>query len=689
MTGTFLHNKQYRGLTRGLIGVFLAATFTLQTAGAVDPFAGVTGLEIGPADNKEQVIRFASDLPFEYELEILNTNQVLLRLLNARLSNRLITEDGLITIVPGGHIQHVMLRADGNPDTEEIVLSGPDLGKKTLVVEGAAPAKPSQVDEPVEIAPIEIAMTGKNLSGSARTPALSVPELTLRLNKKEVLKKDLPKPRKVLPEKRSEEMESRVQNTRKRQIARRGKSETVSPNYDPLAEKPRTIAVAKKPLVILPSTSEYEHRLVRTPADLYAEGIEPDQEMLAMLSMGEAMSETIQPRLNRQPEAVPEARHQPSNALVRQLASPVGKDEVPRLAQVAMDPAAGQEAPAQQPRRRLEMQPRVQTTRGFAPDGTPETTNYGPQIATVRELPYRYPIGSQGKTIEMAPSRAEHSPPDYNDGFTIPEPQAQMMVDEVPRLAPEKPAPEKEKYGGIRRIKALPTYQGGGPPIQFTLGTTGQTYTLPGGTPSPDADLRPQGDLTNVAFNMLAYDSPVVASLMNDALGAYRNNRISEARRKIEHAIELNPNGADLYAALGELEITAGNYAAAGTAYGKAAAINSKYRNRRYAELLILNGEPDQALDMLEAVIQDNPKDAQGLYMLGTLYEKLGRSLKALPLLKRAESLDPDNADLQYNLGLAYEFTGDMIQARNHYLRGIRLNPGDAQLKQALKRVQR
>lgn len=247
--------------------------------------------------------------------------------------------------------------------------------------------------------------------------------------------------------------------------------------------------------------------------------------------------------------------------------------------------------------------------------------------------------------------------------------------------------------------QALPRYHGGAAPIQaITTDTHGNPVRLtPKKTDMVELSIgtTPQNSSSRV-YNTLFQAEPSPAEAVNqriaDAVQAYRKQQYANALQAVENAIQLDPENAELYAALGEIQLKLNHVDAASQAYQKARLLNehtgnqTQY-NQRYAEILTLNGQRNEAIGLLKQLLATQPHNAKLAYMLGTLYEELGQSREALPYLQEAAQAQGNSADIQYNLGLAYELTGDTTKARQHYQLALRLSPAAKDTQSALQRL--
>lgn len=278
------------------------------------------------------------------------------------------------------------------------------------------------------------------------------------------------------------------------------------------------------------------------------------------------------------------------------------------------------------------------------------------------------PLASQTQFATSVPVEAEKAlSADAGKASSPPEPSYQVMM-------------------------AMPRYQGGAAPIQaVTLDERGRPIVVhPKNTPIADDLVVNVNDSYNTLFQA---DSPEqddassVDALIASALEDYQAKRFDKALSQVQEALRLDENNADLYAALGEIQLKLNQASAAVQAFQKGATLSASKYGPRYAEVLVSSGKKADAIRLLEELYQKDSSQAKVAYMLGTLYEERGNTAKALTYLKQAAQLHPASADIQYNLGLAYELSGDMEQAEKHYQQALTLNPDASDIRKALQRV--
>lgn len=311
----------------------------------------------------------------------------------------------------------------------------------------------------------------------------------------------------------------------------------------------------------------------------------------------------------------------------------------------------------------------------------------GPQIASVTNVTNApvssSPAGQSRPLIIETPSRYTASAA----------PVSQAVKAQVePALAPEPQnfTPEDAPEPAYQVLTPLPRYQGGAAPIQaMTTDSQGKPVLLrPKNQAIPEFAIETDGDGYNALFH--AESNTVqqqVSRLMADALTAYRGKQYTQALSKIQQAVKLDADNADLYAALAEIQLKLNQLPQSVAAYRKAAEKAEAKYGQRYAQTLVLAGKRLDAIQVLKKMNEKDARQVQVAYMLGTLYEEMGQTADALPYLKQAAALHPASADIQYNLGLAYELTGDRLQAEKHYRQALSLNGNARDAQQALARV--
>lgn len=236
---------------------------------------------------------------------------------------------------------------------------------------------------------------------------------------------------------------------------------------------------------------------------------------------------------------------------------------------------------------------------------------------------------------------------------------------------------------------AMPRYTGGAKPIQaMTTDNQGHPVLIQSkNQPIPEFGVGSSNGGYNTLFQAETDGRNSISQYVSDALGAYRAKAYDLAQKQMQQALLLDANNADLVAALAEIQLKQGYISLAQQNYQKAQALSPERYGPRYAQMLTLAGQRQEAIQVLESLYKQNPKQVQVAYMLGTLHEELGETGRALSYLQQAATLRPASADIQYNLGLAYELSGDRVKAEKHYRQALGLNPTAHDVTHALARV--
>jgi Flp pilus assembly protein TadD len=316
--------------------------------------------------------------------------------------------------------------------------------------------------------------------------------------------------------------------------------------------------------------------------------------------------------------------------------------------------------------------------------------------------PVAYPAIAEAPRIELAESPAVTNPPilKLSPGPKIMEISGAPTQNGIYTGGPNgsadvasSEATPSQVYNGdfSSTVNALPRYQGGAKPIEaMTTDNQGHPILIrPKNQPIPEFSVNSRRDGGyNTLFQAETTDvQQRIGLFLSDALAAYKANQFAQAQKQVERALMLDASNADLLAALAEIQLKQGQPGLAEQNYQKAQERSPEKYGSRYAQLLTTAGKRKEAIQVLEALYRQNPKQAQVAYMLGTLNEELGQTAQALTYLQQAAQLHPASADIQYNLGLAYELSGDRERAEKHYRQALSLSPTAKDVIKALARV--
>lgn len=668
-------------MTSSLMGSF-------QPVFAAELFAGVSSIQINDVRSSQIQLQFQSDMPFEYRVKVLDNDRIALKLYNAKLSSQLRgpqlnSSYTLLNLSPSklvkqGTILNPFPGMADDSTSEEIVLQGPGLGKKSLKVSGATlrPEEPLIVSPPPALAKAAKRETTSPKASKSSSKPVSKPatKTTSQPSESEeslnLLSYDAGSDTSAI---------TRPHNTiTSSSISSSGPSSTrfVDMGADDDREETKRLTERKK--------AEEEKAKARR-----ANQEKPSQQVLSKQSVLHAPSPEAALSKADPPSQNPSERTNAQNRLT--LAN-----KEARTPRTGLEPRQPQWREVGRKSTQVNEQVESHTERWPAPTQSRPSATSRPSE-----------IDGPTTTWNASPGRLKVTPgaPAFFQPYA-------MAPDSIIQLSPTgsrngqgDSGSASTKSSDSNRViyKPIPKYQGGAPPISFTISTTGETVTLPsapitGGYRQPAKRIvsKPSRPQDNTAVNALAYinepvNRPAKASsitILKQAMTMVKQNQSQEAIALLEEGIQKDPNNAALYAAVGESYIKADNLHQANLAYEKASRLTPEGTyDDRYAYVLYKQGNRKKAIQVLLNLLQLNPGNAKHQFMVGTLYQELGQSELALPYLRAAERLNPSSSDVQYNLGLAYEQYGQKDLAKRHYQKALEISPGSRDLQEALNRL--
>jgi tetratricopeptide (TPR) repeat protein len=91
--------------------------------------------------------------------------------------------------------------------------------------------------------------------------------------------------------------------------------------------------------------------------------------------------------------------------------------------------------------------------------------------------------------------------------------------------------------------------------------------------------------------------------------------------------------------------------------------------------LLARKGNPEEAVAVFNALLEENSRDAEVMNNLGVVYRRQGKDQDALGALLDAIDIDPTKAEFQYNLGKVYKQLGNFKSASMAYAKAVESAP--------------
>lgn len=212
---------------------------------------------------------------------------------------------------------------------------------------------------------------------------------------------------------------------------------------------------------------------------------------------------------------------------------------------------------------------------------------------------------------------------------------------------------------------------------------------------------------------------------LQQAVQAFQNGRLSEARRDCQQAIDADPRHATAHQLLGLIEHRAGRFdqavaalrasitlgdeqapwhfnlgvslRAAGdtdgavAAYRRACELDPRYALawHNLGTALLDEGDVDEAIDALSKAVGLDTRQADWWGNLGAACLAAGRSDAATNAYQRAVKLDPNEPRFHAGLGDALSTANDSAQARRAYQQALKLDPSDPELMHRLGQARR
>lgn len=164
-------------------------------------------------------------------------------------------------------------------------------------------------------------------------------------------------------------------------------------------------------------------------------------------------------------------------------------------------------------------------------------------------------------------------------------------------------------------------------------------------------------------------------------LGEYYiyNERWSLAEQMLIKAYHLNPNNPRLYLSLSRLHQS--RYQKLGFKNEKQLFDHSIFVNPCYEDAYLMlsdyylfENKREQAIRVLEKILEINPKSVPVLMALGKIYLVKNEILKIVKIYNRVLEFEPDNSDAYYNLGILYYNSKDYDNAEKFLKRALSID---------------
>jgi tetratricopeptide (TPR) repeat protein len=214
---------------------------------------------------------------------------------------------------------------------------------------------------------------------------------------------------------------------------------------------------------------------------------------------------------------------------------------------------------------------------------------------------------------------------------------AGVPLDQVPEDASRKLESLFKEYERVQRQHA---------DMPSVLLQLGLFYTSRGDTPSAEAMYR----------EALQLNHQLLPAYLNLADLLRAQSRDDEARAILQEGLKLDPDNGNTLHSLGLLETRAGNTAEALDYLGRAAALESQGIRHRFVYAIALHdlGRPRDAINTLQNLLGDAPRNDQVLLALANYHAELGERVTARNYARQLAEAYPDNPGYQQLLKSLY-----------------------------------
>ena len=138
----------------------------------------------------------------------------------------------------------------------------------------------------------------------------------------------------------------------------------------------------------------------------------------------------------------------------------------------------------------------------------------------------------------------------------------------------------------------------------------------------------------------------------------------------------IKPTDAEAQKNLGDMFYESKNYAGAFAAYRAALSADPSLKGffKRYVELVMTRGTPDELVKAMTAAINAGEADAAMYSSLGNVYQRQGACAKAIDMYNKALSIDPKNTSVLSSLAQCQAKTGSVNDAVISYEQATAMN---------------
>lgn len=184
--------------------------------------------------------------------------------------------------------------------------------------------------------------------------------------------------------------------------------------------------------------------------------------------------------------------------------------------------------------------------------------------------------------------------------------------------------------------------------------------------------------------NQLANKTPT--ELVSYGRDYMNSGNLALARIHFIMAVSKQPEMAEAYVALGDLEFRSGNYPAAFEHFDRALSKDNGLLSAHLGQSRALRqqGLLDKAVESVNAALAIAPSDTSVTMELAAVYDQMGSSNLSDPLYLDIISREPNNAAAYNNLGLNQLVREEYQEAILSFVRALNLQPSNQQISNNL-----
>jgi tetratricopeptide (TPR) repeat protein len=163
-------------------------------------------------------------------------------------------------------------------------------------------------------------------------------------------------------------------------------------------------------------------------------------------------------------------------------------------------------------------------------------------------------------------------------------------------------------------------------------------------------------------------------------IGLFLQGDLKGAAAAFQKITEVDPNNPDGWVNIGRCAVQEGDMARARTVLEKALALSPKLAraNFFYAKVLRSDGNYEGAAARLRIVLDQYPRDRVALNDLGRILFLQRKYDEAVKVLNSVLEIDPEDLQAHYNLMLCYNGLGNEKLAKEHEARYLRFKADEA-----------